>query len=141
MKLIRNIETKVVHYLLTDGQIANITPIGLEGEFRANYILPDTHEIVEGIADKPPLWASESLTYEDGVWGVATTDATFIKDYEEAKAQAVRADRDSRLAVTDFHGLTDNTMCAEMTTYRQSLRDVPQQGGFPTEIDWPTEPS
>ena len=27
-----------------------------------------------------------------------------------------------------------------MTTYRQALRDVPQQGGFPTEIDCPIEP-
>jgi hypothetical protein len=28
-----------------------------------------------------------------------------------------------------------------MTTYRQALRDVPQQGGFPNTITWPTEPS
>ena len=55
-------------------------------------------------------------------------------------AESVRTERDSRLALTDFHGLTDNTMSAEMTTYRQALRDVPQQGDFPTEIDWPVEP-
>jgi len=37
--------------------------------------------------------------------------------------------------------LSDNEMSEEMTTYRQALRDVPQQEGFPNEIDWPDEPS
>ena len=71
--------------------------------------------------------AQQETAYQDGL------DAT--------AAKSVRTDRDSRLAVTDFHGLTDNTMSAEMTTYRQALRDVPQQGGFPNEIDWPVEPN
>ena len=55
--------------------------------------------------------------------------------------ESVRTERDSRLAATDFHGLTDNTMTAEMTTYRQALRDVPQQGGFPNTITWAAEPN
>ena len=28
-------------------------------------------------------------------------------------------------------------MTAEMTAYRQALRDVPAQAGFPNTIDWP----
>ena len=71
--------------------------------------------------------AAQETAYQDGL------DAT--------AAQSVRTDRDSRLAVTDFHGLTDNEMSEEMTAYRQALRDVPQQGGFPNEIDWPVEPN
>ena len=49
--------------------------------------------------------------------------------------------RDEKLAATDWHGLSDNEMSEEMTTYRQALRDVPQQEGFPNEIDWPVEPT
>ena len=45
--------------------------------------------------------------------------------------------RDSKLTETDFYALSDVTMSAEMTTYRQALRDVPQQDGFPETITWP----
>jgi len=29
---------------------------------------------------------------------------------------------------------------AAWATYRQALRDVPQQAGFPSDINWPTTP-
>ena len=36
----------------------------------------------------------------------------------------LRSKRNAKLAETDFHGLSDNSMSAEMTTYRQELRDL-----------------
>ena len=36
----------------------------------------------------------------------------------------LRDKRDRLLAETDFHGMSDNTMSAAMTTYRQDLRDI-----------------
>ena len=51
-----------------------------------------------------------------------------------------RATRDELLKVTDHYGLSDVTMSEAMTTYRQALRDVPQQEGFPQTITWPTKP-
>ena len=36
----------------------------------------------------------------------------------------LRTKRNAKLAETDFHGMSDNTMSAEMTTYRQELRDL-----------------
>lgn len=54
--------------------------------------------------------------------------------------ESVRTDRDLRLAKTDLHALADNTLTTAMTEYRQALRDIPTQAGFPTEINWPTEP-
>jgi len=38
--------------------------------------------------------------------------------------QNLRTKRNAKLAETDFHGMSDNTMSAEMTTYRQELRDL-----------------
>jgi len=32
------------------------------------------------------------------------------------------------------------SMTEAMTAYRQALRDVPQQEGFPQTITWPTKP-
>ena len=36
----------------------------------------------------------------------------------------LRSKRNAKLAETDFHGMSDNTMSADMTTYRQELRDI-----------------
>ena len=36
----------------------------------------------------------------------------------------LRQRRNSLLSATDFHALSDNTMSADMTTYRQELRDI-----------------
>ena len=69
--------------------------------------------------------------------GVLTAPADTRADAE--KALDVRAERDSRLVTTDWTASTDITMTAEMTAYRQALRDVPAQPGFPSTIEWPTK--
>ena len=82
--------------------------------------------------------------FEEDIFSGATKaadEAAHTEQLDTAAAASARTERDSRLALTDFHGLTDNTMSAEMTTYRQSLRDVPQQDEFPNEINWPVEPN
>lgn len=55
-------------------------------------------------------------------------------------AASQRATRDELLKATDHYGLSDVTMSDEMTTYRQALRDVPQQETFPSSITWPEKP-
>ncbi len=61
-----------------------------------------------------------------------------------ATATAVRLERDRRLAGTDWTQLKDSTLddvaMVLWQSYRQALRDVPQQAGFPATIDWPVEP-
>lgn len=52
-------------------------------------------------------------------------------------AEDARIKRNSLLAETDWTASTDVTMTSEMTTYRQALRDVPAQAGFPNTIEWP----
>jgi hypothetical protein len=53
-------------------------------------------------------------------------------------AASKRLTRDHLLTATDHYGLSDVTMPDDMKTYRQALRDVPQQEGFPSTITWPT---
>ena len=53
----------------------------------------------------------------------------------------VRHKRDTLLAKTDTWGLADYPATAEQTAYRQALRDITSQEGFPTNITWPQEPS
>lgn len=62
---------------------------------------------------------------------------------EELAAQA-RSQRDALIAATDYLMATDYPLTdekrQELTVYRQALRDVPEQSGFPTEIIWPEKP-
>ena len=53
-------------------------------------------------------------------------------------AAEVRAERDALLAASDSMALADRITDA-WKTYRQALRDVPAQSGFP-DVTWPTEP-
>ena len=76
--------------------------------------------------------------------GVVTTKAEHETAYTARlvadKETSIRNDRDRRIALTDWTASTDVTMTAEMTTYRQALRDVPAQAGFPNTITWPEAP-
>ncbi|EAU45063.1 tail fiber assembly protein [Salipiger bermudensis] len=64
---------------------------------------------------------------------------------EGSPAEEVRADRNARLDECDWTQLDDVDLTAacksDFATYRQSLRDVPQQGGFPSSVTWPTRPA
>lgn len=55
-------------------------------------------------------------------------------------ARQMRLKRQSLLMETDYHAMSDRTMSDEMRAYRQALRDVPSQSGFPRNITWPTKP-
>ena len=61
--------------------------------------------------------------------------ALHIYNWEE-----VRKHRDVLLAETDFYANTDVTMSADMTTYRQALRDLPASTANSEDVVWPTKP-
>ncbi len=54
--------------------------------------------------------------------------------------EQIRSERNHLLASTDWWATTDRTMTAAETQYRQDLRDVTTQAGFPTNVTWPTKP-
>lgn len=67
--------------------------------------------------------------------------------YEETpagKAAAVRTQRDAKLAACDWTQLADAPLTTEgklaWGEYRQALRDVPGQAGFPLVVEWPVVP-
>ena len=67
-------------------------------------------------------------------------DDTALTAYQTAeKWKNIRADRNRRLAETDYLALSDQALSAEMSTFRQALRDVPTQTD-PDNITWPTKP-
>ena len=75
------------------------------------------------------------------------TDAQIQAQYEAmvgaAPAADARKQRDALLSACDWTQIGDvpDTVDKEAwATYRQALRDLPKQSGFPLNIIWPTEP-
>lgn len=58
----------------------------------------------------------------------------------EDAGRNIRSQRDSLLSQTDWMALSDVTMSPEWAAYRQALRDVTAQDGFPYAVIWPTKP-
>jgi hypothetical protein len=77
-------------------------------------------------------------TDEDGT--KAEKEAAYQAGLDATAAKSVRDERDRKLADTDWTALSDVTMSAEMATYRQALRDITAQAGFPHSVTWPVKP-
>lgn len=82
-------------------------------------------------------------TTEDGVTTTkAEHETAYQATLDTATATANRTKRDGLLADTDWTGMSDVTMTAAMTTYRQALRDITDHADWPNlaDDDWPTKP-
>lgn len=81
--------------------------------------------------------------FENGV-EVEITEAQWqemIVDSEtDHLPQKHRSLRNALLAETDWWAVADRTMTQAEIDYRQALRDVPAQAGFPDNVTWPTKP-
>ncbi len=85
--------------------------------------------IVPFTAEEEAARDAEEEAFSDGAFDRAMAD--------------LRQRRDSLLKDTDYLALSDNTLSADMTTYRQSLRDI--TNGLTTveqvnSVTWPTKP-
>lgn len=85
--------------------------------------------------------------YEDSdawIWDDGMPDPINPADTALLSA-STRDRRDLLLAECDWTQLSDVDLTAvsksNFATYRQNLRDVPQQGTFPTLVTWPTRPA
>ena len=88
---------------------------------------PKTQRIEKGVRQVNNRW-EESWTVENLPEGSA--------------ADNVRGYRKKLLDQTDYTQLADAPGdTAAWATYRQALRDIPAQDGFPFTVTWPTEPS
>jgi hypothetical protein len=115
------------------------------GEVIKTILAPDGHDV--------PISDGQSLIegqYED--------DKFYIKDGQPQKREAIsgpkddktpkpmnaaeaRLTRDNILSKTDWTQLPDAPVDKEAwATYRQALRDITEQDGFPKDVEWPTRP-
>ena len=96
----------------------------------------DAEEILdnEGKSHDPKQYVQSHFVGQDD-----TRDARLLAD----EWTRIRTERTRLLAETDHHALSDQTLSADMKTYRTKLRDLPSDQSSKTkysDITWPTKP-
>jgi hypothetical protein len=135
-----------------------------EAEFRAYQQANDgptwaatTEEVLEALGADVVFEGPQAqptryqVSFADGVeqiegkwytkYSVADMDADAIAAKDTEQAKSVRTSRGEKLKDSDWTQVADAPVDqAAWATYRQALRDVTQQSGFPWTITWPTQP-
>lgn len=74
----------------------------------------------------------------------AEQEAAYKASKDADQAKSVRTSRDDKLKETDWIVIKNLELNANIPgaweVYRQALRDIPTQAGFPWTITWPTQP-
>lgn len=75
-------------------------------------------------------------------WEITDASPEEIAERTEARSETVRQERDYLLAKSDWTQGKDipDSVSQAWAVYRQALRDVPQQGAFPWNVQWPVRP-
>lgn len=109
-----------------------------------------TGEIIETVAVAdwigetaivPPAYNNQiaGCFFKNGAWVVVASAPDVVKLSAEARAM-----RNSLIAQSDWTVLADAQLTAAQKTawaaYRQALRDVTAQAGFPVGVVWPVKP-
>jgi hypothetical protein len=85
-------------------------------------------------------WVVVDMFKDDAEGTKAEKEAAYQASLDAEVAKGVRMERDSLLAATDWMALSDVTLTADWAAYRQALRDVTAQAGFPHNVTWPSKP-
>ena len=109
-----------------------------EGVYNIKYYASkrDAEEIldIDGKSHDPKQYVQSHFVGQDD-----TRDARLLAD----EWTRIRTERTRLLAETDHHALSDQTLSADMKTYRTKLRDLPSDQSSKTkysDITWPTKP-
>ena len=133
-----------------------------EGEFRSmhpdtSFPVPLTAEILgdfgadvvlEGPQAQPTRYQvafRDGVEQIDGKWYTKYSVADMEQEAKDAldakQAALIRSERTQKLAESDWTQVADAPVNKETwAVYRQSLRDVTNQTGFPWEVTWPAKP-
>jgi len=76
---------------------------------------------------------------EEAEWDAM--EAEWAAGANDRAASALRTERNAKLTESDWTQVLDAQVDqAAWAAYRQALRDMPAQAGFPNTVTWPVEP-
>ena len=97
--------------------------------------VPEFNSLVESLV------IQSTPTEDNGIW---TVGYEVVQKSEEMAQSNIRRERDRLLSACDWVTLkaidTNTSIDADWVTYRQALRDITTQDGFPYSVTWPTKP-
>lgn len=137
----------VVEYPVYEGEIKQRFP---STSFPLPFLPPDGYVLVhdapapqagheEDFAEVTPVLIDGTWTR---AWEVTPAEPAVIAERVAQKEQEIRSRRNSLLANTDWTQLADCPVdSSEWAAYRQELRDLPSQEGFPWQVEWPQPPA
>lgn len=130
------------------GDFYNVSfPIPLTDSILSDYAVfpvqptakPDHNPATEAVVEGNPQLINGVWTQ---TWGVVQLSPEEITEKTANKAQEVRTERDSRLVASDWTQLPDAPVdSVAWAAYREQLRNISDQPGFPWDITWPAEPA
>jgi len=113
---------------------------------------PEAWNVFPVLAVNPPTYDEATHFLEEGspaladgqwqqTWSVIAYSDRELAIAADQQTQQVRADRNRLLVESDWTQLADSPVDkTAWATYRQALRDLPQQVGFPSDVTWPVAP-
>lgn len=141
-----------MHIKLTDGQpqpysIGQLRrdnpqvsfPSTIPAASLAEYDVYEVAETPQPSYDNSTQTLSQAVELVEDVWTQVWAVAPLPQDQAEAN---IRSQRDDRLTRSDWTQVADAPVDKQAwADYRQALRDVPSQAGFPYSVVWPQEPA
>ena len=101
----------------------------LDGKWYTKYILG-------------PVFTDRAATETEAAQTAAEQETAYKAMKDAEQAASVRNSRTEKLKDCDWTQIADSTADkAAWATYRQALRDITAQAGFPWTIDWPEQPA
>jgi len=136
--IISDSEFRALHSNTSFPAIIDYAAMGYDVIFQSPYPEATPHQTIvrQGVIQVDTKWYTNYVVVD------LSPEACAAKDAEQAAA--VRVTRNVRLAACDWTQVDDapfdNTGKAAWSSYRQALRDISKQPGFPWAITWPVEP-
>ena len=108
----------------------------------------DADVVLEGNSPQPGKFQSveaDGVEQVNDQWFTKFKIVNWTQDqidaYSDLQKYQIRTDRNKRLVASDWTQVADAPIDkAAWATYRQALRDIPSQAGFPWDVQWPVEP-
>ena len=129
--LVEHAQTEAYAFYHRDAESVAFTPSSWTGSVRS-LIMDDIPNYNPSFEKLEESWVETEES--------RTRVLTVVELDEAEKVVQILLKREELLIATDVNALSDRTMPAALVEYRQALRDITDQEGYPNSVVWPIAP-
>tara|TARA_R110000822_G_scaffold1958_5_gene9379 strand:+ start:4091 stop:4624 length:534 start_codon:yes stop_codon:yes gene_type:complete len=131
VSLVEHAQTEAYAFFNKDAESISFTPSSWTGEIRG-LVMGDIPEYNPTFEQLEESWVETDE--------LRTRVLNVIELTEAEKVVQILAKREMLLGSTDVNALSDRVISTAMLEYRQALRDITEQEGYPNSVIWPIAP-